>query len=133
IESGDARAREQLDAVLAPPGVGAKQGLLSGLFAAQVALRAVRAVVRRVGLASDQQQLALGALLTQPARAVRRGQAAADQKIIDLAGSHRILNLRENRDPRRERSEAGRVADRPSRPRGNPRVDPPARTVFVAI
>src|SRR5262249_4855936 len=95
VESGDARAREQLDALLLPPAVRAKQGLLSSLFAAQISLRAVRAVVRRIGLAPDQKHLALGVLLPQPARAVGRGQAAADQKIIDLTGSHRILNLRE--------------------------------------
>ena len=88
VEAHDARAREQLDVLLAPPLVGAEQRLLAGLLAAEVALGAVRAVVRRVELAPDEQDLALGAFLAQPARAVGRGKAAADEQVVDLAGGH---------------------------------------------
>src|SRR6202042_3144562 len=61
----------------------------AALFASEIALRALRPVVRRVGLAADEQHLPLGAFLSQPPRAVRARQSAADQQVVDLAVSHR--------------------------------------------
>src|SRR6185312_6263696 len=52
------------------------------------ALRAVGTVVRRVGLAADEQDRAVGALLAQPARAVRGGEAASDQQVVDVSVGH---------------------------------------------
>ena len=38
--------------------------------------------------AADEQDLAVGAFLAQPARAVGGSEAAADQQVVDLAGGH---------------------------------------------
>ena len=46
-------------------------------------------VVGRVGLAADEQDLAVGALLAQVARAVAGRDAAADQQVLDRALGHR--------------------------------------------
>ena len=88
VERGDARAGEQLDPLLPPPLPRTEERLAALLLAAQVALRAVRAVVRRVGLAAHHQHRPLGAFLAQPARAVGARQPAADQQVVDLAGCH---------------------------------------------
>ena len=94
VELHDARAREQLDVLLAPPFVRTEQHLLLRLLAAQVALRQRRAVVGRIELAADQEHAPVGALLAQPAGAVGRGQAATDEQVIDLAAGHRVRQAR---------------------------------------
>ncbi len=85
VERGDAGARQQLDLLLGPPGVGPEEGLAALLDTAQVALGAVRPVVWRVGLAADEQHRAVGALLAQPARAVRAREPSSDQQVVHLA------------------------------------------------
>ena len=87
---GHARPRQQLDLLLRPPLLGPEQRLLAALFAPQIPLRALRAVIRRVGLAADEQDLAAGAFLAQPARAVRARQSAADQQVVDLSRGHAV-------------------------------------------
>ncbi len=88
VERGDAGAGHQLDVLLGPPLAGTEQRLLVALLAAQVALGAVGTVVGRVELAANQQDLAPGALLAQPARAVGRGQSPADEQEVDLTIAH---------------------------------------------
>ena len=67
---------QQLDPLLAPTTRSGGRACPRATRALQVALRARRAVVGRVGLAPDEQDRALGAGLAQPARAVgaRRGR-----------------------------------------------------------
>ena len=65
---------------------GRNRGSSRRLLAAQVALGALGAVVGGVELATDEQHLPVGAFLPQPARAVGRGEASADQQVLDLAG-----------------------------------------------
>ena len=60
------------------------------------------AVVGRVELAPDQQDLALGSLLAQVARAVRGREAAADQQVLDPSAQPRPRNR--FRSPPRSRS-----------------------------
>ena len=88
VEANHARARHQLDSLLPPPLRRAEQRLLAALLAAQIPLRAVRPVVRRILLAPHEQHRPLRALLAQPARAVRARQTPTDQQIVDLPGGH---------------------------------------------
>ena len=84
----DARARQHLHALLGVPLVGPEQDLLPRLLAAQVPLRQRRPVVGRVGLAPDEQDVAVRSLLAQVTRAVAGRDAAADQQELDRALSH---------------------------------------------
>ena len=90
VELHHARAREQLDLLLAPPLVRAEQDVVARLLAAEVLLRQRRPVVGRVVLAPDEQdRSAVGtALLANPARAVRARQPTADDQIVDRALGH---------------------------------------------
>ncbi len=88
IEPRDARTCQELDPLLIPEGGGTEQGLLAGLLATQVALGALGAVIRRVGLPPDEQDLPLGPFLAQPSRTVGRGEASAHQQVLDLAIRH---------------------------------------------
>jgi hypothetical protein len=121
VERCHARAKQQFDVLLRPPLGRAEVRLFALLLAAQVALRALGAVVRRIGLAPDERDRPLRALLAQPARAVRRREAAADQQVVDLAVGHgRTLQPRW-------------VAHRPSRPRRGVIEHAPTRAVFAAV
>ena len=55
----------------------------------EVALGQRRAVVRRLGFAADQQDRAV-AVLAQVAGAVARGEASADQQMVNVAVGHRL-------------------------------------------
>ena len=88
VEPRHARPRQQLDLLLPPPLRRPEQRLLAALFPAQIPLRALRPVIRRVRLAADEQDLALRAFLAQRQRAVRARQAAADQQVVDLSVGH---------------------------------------------
>src|SRR6185312_5352183 len=89
VEPHHARSRAQVDPLLAPPLVRAEVRVLARVLALEVLLRARRAVVRRVGLAADEQDVALAAGLAQPARAVRARHATADQQMRDVTIRHR--------------------------------------------
>ena len=78
----------QLDAVLLVPVGRVDVGVLALRLAAQVLLRERRALVRRLGLAADEQDRAVGALLAQLRRAVGGGQPAADDQEVDVAIGH---------------------------------------------
>ena len=83
VERHHARARQQLDALLLVPARPAGTGCPRATPRRAGSLRERRPVVGRVGLAPDDQDLALGALLAQVARAVGGGEAAADQQELD--------------------------------------------------
>ena len=105
--------------LLLPPLVRAEAGVLARLLALQVALRERRAVVGRVGLAADEQDRALAALLAQPARAVRRREAAADEQEVDAAVGHASGRARAGADELRR--------DRRPRAQGRARAAPRRR------
>src|SRR5918995_3553822 len=88
IELHHARAQHQVDVLLPPPLVRTEQHLVPRLLALEISLREGRPVVRRIGLAADQHNGAVRALLPQPARTVRRGKTAADQQVVDLPTGH---------------------------------------------
>ena len=88
VELEHARARQELDAVLAPPGRGMQQALLARLLALEVALRAGRAVVGRVELAADEEDRAVEALVAQRLSGGRRGDSAAYEQDVDDAIGH---------------------------------------------
>ena len=81
-------AGQQLDALLGVPVVGPEQHVLARFLPAQVLLGQRRPVVGRIGLAAHQEDVALGPLLAQVARAVAGCDAAADQQELDRALRH---------------------------------------------
>ena len=90
VELHHARPREDLDLLLVPPLVRAEQRVLARLLVLEIALRQRRPVVGPVRLAAHEQDRALAALLAEPASAVRGGQAAADDEMVDLARRHAL-------------------------------------------
>ena len=88
IELHHARADQQLDVLLGPPLVRTEEHVLSRLGALEIALGQRRAIVGRVRLASDQEHRSVRALLAQPASAVRPGEAAPDEQVLDPAAGH---------------------------------------------
>ena len=101
---------------------GRKNVLLARLLAAQVALRALRAVVRRVGLAADEQHLAR-----------RRLPRAASARSSPTRGLRRSAGSRPCGPPWSRTLQPRRVTNRPVRPGRDVVEDPPARAVFVAV
>src|SRR5436305_4470694 len=70
VEARYRRPRHQLDVLLAPPLIRTEQDVLARLLAPEVLLRQLGAVVRRIRLAADEEDRAVGAGLAQPARTV---------------------------------------------------------------
>ena len=98
VELHHARARQQLDVLLAPPLVRAEQDVLARLLAPQVPLRQRRPVVGRVGLAAHEQD-----------RAVARPPRAASARSWPPPGRRRSAGSRPSARPRvrRPRARAG--------------------------
>src|SRR5215211_5953225 len=90
IELHDARARHQLDVLLAPPLIRAEEHLLPRLLSLQVSLRQRRSVVGRIGFATHEENRAVRSLLPEPAGTVRRREAAPDQQEVDRSASHAL-------------------------------------------
>ena len=81
-------ARQQLDRLLLIPGGFLHERVTAALGALEVALGQRWAVIRRVGLAPDEQNRPVGAGAAQPAGAVAGGDAAADEQVIDVSVGH---------------------------------------------
>jgi hypothetical protein len=64
------------------------QELLAAFVPTQIALRERRAVVRRVGLAADEEDRAVGTLGAEGLRAARRRYPTPDDQEVDLALGH---------------------------------------------
>ena len=89
VELHHARARRELDPVAAVPVGVVEQAGVAVLLAGEVLLRARRPLVRRIGLAADQQDALAEPALVQRLRARRRSRPAADDQRADVPVSHR--------------------------------------------